>query len=38
MYGLMQNYGFNSDEVQRLGGKEIAAVSSTIESGNLLKN
>lgn len=35
MYGLMQNYGFNSDEVQRLGGKEVAAVSSTIESAKL---
>jgi hypothetical protein len=35
MYGLMQNYGFNSDEVQRLGGKEIAAVASTIESAKL---
>jgi hypothetical protein len=35
MYGLMQNYGFNSDEVQRLGGKEVAAVASTIESAKL---
>jgi hypothetical protein len=35
MYGLMQNYGFNSDEVQRLGGKEISAVASTIESAKL---
>lgn len=37
MYGLMQNYGFNQNEVQRLGGKEIAAVASTIESAKLTK-
>ena len=37
MYGLMQNYGFDQNEVQRLGGKEIAAVASTIESAKLTK-